>query len=314
MAQRALTNNLFDTAVVERQQKNALPEPKAKDPFLGLQPIPYQGSKRKAASKIFGYAPLKIDTLYEPFAGSAAITLFAANNKLASRYVINDSYGPLASLLKSIIEKPDQISKEYGKIWQQQLGNPEEHYYKIRDQFNKDENPVKFLFLMAKCVKNAVRFNGSGEFNQSPDKRRLGRSPEAMRKQLLYTSFILKGKVTVHSKDYSEVIAAAGPKDLVYMDPPYQGTSTSKNPRYHQGIDLPKLVSELSKLNKKNVPYLLSFDGQLGDKKYGEILPDHLKLARVDIHMGRSAQSTLNGGDSMSIESLYISPNSIHLS
>ena len=167
---------------------------------------------------------------------------------------------------------------------------------------------------MAKCVKNAVRFNGSGQFNQSPDKRRMGRSPEAMRKHLLYTSFILKDKVDVYSKDYAAVIAEAEPEDLVYMDPPYQGTSTSKNPRYHQGVDLGKLINELGKLNKRNVPYLLSFDGQLGDKKYGETLPDHLKLARIDINMGRSTQSTLNGGNSVSIESLYVSPNLIRLS
>ncbi len=312
MAQRILANNLFGTTVIEKRGE-ILRQSEVKNPFLGLQPIPYQGSKRKAANKIFEFAPTKVNTLYEPFAGSAAITLFAANKNLADRYVINDSYEPLANLLKLIIGKPDEVSREYGKIWQQQLNNPKEHYYKIREQFNKDGNPIKFLFLMAKCVKNAVRFNGSGQFNQSPDKRRLGRSPKTMRKHLLYTSFILKGKVTVYSKDYSEVIAEAGPKDLVYMDPPYQGTSTNKNPRYHQGVDLKKLVNELNKLNRKNVPYLLSFDGQLGDRKYGEALPNHLELARIDINMGRSAQSTLNGGDSISIESLYISPNLVLL-
>jgi len=32
------------------------------------------------------------------------------------------------------------------------------------------------LYLLDRCVKGAVRYNKEGWFNQSPDKRRLGRS------------------------------------------------------------------------------------------------------------------------------------------
>jgi DNA adenine methylase len=276
--------------------------------LLQIQPIPYQGSKRKIASRIFEFAPENIDTLYEPFAGSAAVTLFAANKRLAKRYVINDSFEPLVTLLKAIIDDPEKCASAYEKMWEAQHDDHEAHYYKIRDEFNKTGDPVKFLFLMAKCVKNAVRFNQKGEFNQSPDKRRTGRSPDSMRKHLICTSLLLKGKVSLENVDYAEVIKNAGPSDLVYMDPPYQGTSTNRDSRYHQGIDLERLIDELDKLNQKDVPFLLSFDGQLGDKQYG-YLPEHLNLERIDVHMGRSAQATLNGKDSMSIESLYISPN-----
>ncbi len=136
----------------------------------------------------------------------------------------------------------------------------------------------------------------------------MGRSPDVMRKHLICTSLLLKGKVQIENTDYAEVIQNAGPDDLVYMDPPYQGTSTNRDSRYHQGIDLERLIDELDKLNQRNVPFLLSFDGQLGEKQYG-YLPSDLNLHRIDIHMGRSAQATLNGKDSMSIESLYISPS-----
>jgi DNA adenine methylase len=276
---------------------------------LTLQPIPYQGSKRKIAGMIFSYAPKKIKTLYEPFAGSAAISLFAANNRLAEKYVINDSYEPLADLLKKIVEDPEKCASEYGKLWRAQIDDREKHYAKVRKEFNEDKDPVKFLFLVTKCVKNAIRFNSSGHFNQSSDKRRLGRSPEIMRKHLIETSMLLKNKSIITSGDYAEILKMAKPGDLVYMDPPYQGTSTKKNPRYHQGIDVQKLIIELEKLNKRGVSYLLSFDGQLGEKKYGEYLPDHLNLKRIDINMGRSSQSTLSGGNSISIESLYLSPD-----
>ena len=59
------------------------------------QPFPYQGSKRNLAPAILGYFPEGVTTLIEPFAGSAAITLHAATQDLAERFVINDLNEPL---------------------------------------------------------------------------------------------------------------------------------------------------------------------------------------------------------------------------
>ena len=49
-------------------------------------PIPYQGSKRNLAPDILRYFPETFDVLYEPFAGSAAMTIAAAAQGLGSRY------------------------------------------------------------------------------------------------------------------------------------------------------------------------------------------------------------------------------------
>ncbi len=53
-------------------------------------PIPYQGSKRKLAPVIGRYLPDGIDTFYEPFAGSAAMTIYAAHHRRAKRFVVAD--------------------------------------------------------------------------------------------------------------------------------------------------------------------------------------------------------------------------------
>src|SRR3989344_7531499 len=161
---------------------------------ISLQPIPYQGSKRNIAKHIMCHAPEFSGTLIEPFAGSAAISVYSAHHRLADSFLINDSYKPLVDLWRNIIENPEECASRYEKIWRRQLDNPNEHYLKIREEFNNDSDPVKFLFLLAKCAKNAVRFNSSGKFNQSADKRRLGRRPEEMRVQILTTSLMLKKK------------------------------------------------------------------------------------------------------------------------
>jgi DNA adenine methylase len=274
---------------------------------LTTQPIPYQGSKRNIALTILYNFPDEVNCLLEPFAGSAAISLAAAHRKKASSFIINDSYKPLMELWKMILDDPEQCIDGYSKLWNEQLDNPNEFYFQIREEFNKDNDPVKFLYLMTRCAKNAVRFNSKGEFNQSPDKRRLGRKPGVMRDHIMSTHNLLQGKTMLKSLDYEEILEMAKPGDLVYMDPPYQGTSTKKDPRYHQGLDFDRFVSNLEKLNERGVSFIVSFDGKLGEKEYGKPLPDYLNLSRIEVHAGRSSQSTLNGKNEKTIESLYVS-------
>ena len=91
------------------------------------------------------------------------------------------------------------------------------------------------------------------------------------------------------------------------MDPPWQGTSGKKDPRYAFLLNLDELVDELALLNSRRVPYILSFDGTCGDRGYGEALPESLKLRKINLNAGRSSQATLLGRDEVTIESLYLS-------
>ena len=65
-------------------------------------PIPYQGSKRNLADKILTYFPLKINRLFEPFAGSAALTIASAYYCKANHFIINDINEPLMRLWDKI--------------------------------------------------------------------------------------------------------------------------------------------------------------------------------------------------------------------
>lgn len=277
--------------------------------FRVPHPIPYQGSKRILSSIILDYFPVDIGTLYEPFAGSAAVTLAAMHTRKASAAHINDSLVPLMNLWLRIIETPKELADAYTAIWESQLEDPREYYDKARYEFNKSPSPDKLLFLLARCVKNAVRFNSDGEFNQSPDKRRLGTQPKKMRENILKASSLLRGRVLISHVDYSQVLSLATPSDLVYMDPPYQGTSGQRDTRYHQQLDLDRFVTELELLVERNVPFIISFDGRCGARVYGQELPRRLGLVRVEVHAGRSSQATLNGTSDDTYESLYLSPN-----
>lgn len=276
--------------------------------MTNLHVLPYQGSKRKLAPQILELIDFPIDRLYEPFAGSAAVTIAAANQGLAQEYIIGDKLRPLAELWKMIIEQPKLLSEQYEALWNAQLDDPYNYYFDVRKKFNKNPAAAEFLYLAARCVKNAIRFNGSGEFNQGVDKRRLGTKPQKMSKSIHDVSALLQDKTLVRSGDFQEIIEDATPDDLIYMDPPWQGTSNKTNPRYAFLLDLDELIYSFEGLNERQVPYIISFDGVCGDKKYGKDLPDYLKLKKLLLNAGRSTQATLLGKKDVTMESLYLSP------
>jgi DNA adenine methylase len=274
---------------------------------IAPHPIPYQGSKRNLAPEILRYFPPKFMTLYEPFAGSAAMTIAAAMNGLGERYHINDLNKPLMDLWCAIIETPEQIASQYETLWRQQLDDPRSFYDQVRSDFNRTGKPDLFLYLLARCVKGSVRYNSQGEFNQSPDNRRQGMLPETMRLQILGAAYYLKGKTTSSSVNYRDVLDKATPADLVYMDPPYQGVCGNRDSRYLQSVQFCEFVQVLDGLNQRGIRYLVSYDGRTGDKTFGKQLPDELNLTLIELYAGRSTQATLLGRSGVTIESLYLS-------
>jgi len=252
-------------------------------------PIPYQGSKRNLAQKILSFFPANTMTLFEPFAGSAAISIAAAFRKRSKHFHLNDINAPLIALWDSIINRPEQISEQYAKLWHAQIGHEREFYDQIREKFNRTSRPDFMLYLLARCVKAAIRYNFNGEFNQSPDNRRLGRHPAMMKNDIHAISVIFKRKCTLTSMDYKQVLKLATKDDLLYMDPPYQGTFASGGFRYYDDIELEDFIDSLKTLGAKNIPFILSYEGRTGNKTFGEFLPSRLKLARIEVAAGRSS-------------------------
>lgn len=271
--------------------------------------IQYQGSKRNLATHILQFLPKQVSRLVEPFAGTAAISVAMSANQITRRFWLNDLNKPLIELLALAIEKPNEIADFYLELWNEQHIDSVAHYFKVRSRFNETNDPKLFLYLLARCVKGSVRYNSEGLFNQSPDKRRKGTRPETMRKNIAGVSSLLKGKCKFTSLDYREVLEQIQDGDFIYMDPPYQGVCGNRDSRYLSGIDFDDFVLALEQLNRKGATFAISYDGKLGDKAFGKILPKRLNLERIEIEVGRSSQSTLLGKEETTIESLYLSPS-----
>lgn len=271
-------------------------------------PIPYQGSKRGLVPLIAPYIPSHLETWFEPFAGSAAMTLWAAQKGIGKRYILGDSLEPIVELWRAIINHPTRTAARYEEIWNGQKEGDQGYFNTIRARYNSERDPVDMLYLICRCVKNAVRFNKQSNFTQSVDKRRLGMRPAKMTAAIKGASLLLKGRTEVRFGDWLETAADAKANDFVYMDPPYLGTSIGRDKRYAHQMLQERLIGGLESLRKRNIRFALSYDGMTGEKEYGPPLPTELGMTRLLLHAGVSSQGTLAGRTEQTIESLYLSP------
>lgn len=236
------------------------------------------------------------------------MTIFAAHHNMAERFILGDSLCSIVELLQSIVELPDETSDRYRIIWEGQMDDNPTYFNEVRDRYNSEHDPVDLLYLICRCVKNAVRFNRHGNFTQSADKRRKGMRPEKMAMAIAGVSHLLSDRVQFRSGDWKDTVADAGPSDFVYMDPPYMGTSVGRDKRYHQQLSPEELIDGLSIMRARDTRFALSYDGMTGEKEYGPPLPDSLGLTRLLLHAGISSQATLSGKRAETVESLYLSP------
>jgi len=271
-------------------------------------PFPYQGSKRGITRRILPCFPAGTQRLIEPFCGTGAVSIAAAAHGLSPEFYLNDLNAPLMDLWREILERPVDLADNYERLWHEQQPDRKAFFFKIRDEFNHSPKPHHLLYLLARIVKGSVRYSAEGTFNQSADNRRSGMRPQAMRRQILEVSALLVGRTHLSSGDFRDLLPSADEADLVYMDPPYQGTSFTRDHRYYGGLSYDEFVDALDFLNARQVSYIVSYDGYTGNKSHGKPLPRKLLLKHLYIHAGRSSQATFLGSSDATVESLYLSP------
>lgn len=286
-----------------------------KFPWVGQGPrtvpqaFPYQGSKRQLARKILSLFPEPaVELLVEPFAGSAAIAVASRFYGTANKVFISDVNAPVMDLWKAIRDEPDQLIEQYSKYWNDQLSDPKSYFRKVRSDFNRDHEPAALLYLLNRIVKAAIRYNQkTGEFNQGADNRRLGANPSVVEKRIKASSLLMQ-RAVIAVESYEESLLLASKNALVYMDPPYQGTSDVSDHRYLQGLSREAFSKNLAEAVKNETSFIVSYDVVTDDNKYGYKLPEELDLMHRHLLAGTSSQATLNGRQEKTVESLYLSP------
>lgn len=260
--------------------------------------IKWSGSKRSQAQKIIAYFPKNIEIYYEPFLGSGAV-LAHLNPKKA---VGSDVNKPLIALWNLLKRSPEEIASDYRTKWNKLSDQGHTYFYEVRQNFNETGDPLDFLFLTRTCVNGLIRFNKSGEFNNSLHHTRKGIHPDLFEKIVFEWSELARPhKFTTES--YERATAKATSGDFIYLDPPYFNTGT----RYFGTIDYEKFLAYLADLNNRGIRYALSYDGSRGDISYVVKLPKNLYKRHIMLHSGNSAFNKVQNGKVEEVhESLYL--------
>ena len=268
--------------------------------------IKWSGSKRSQAENILTYFPKEIDTYYEPFCGGASVLrrLLSSDIKV-NRYVCSDLNNGLIDLWNEIITNPERVSSYYNRLWNElnqddDKQRKKEYFATVRERYNREHNPLDFMFIMRTTTNGMPRYNRDGEFNNSFHVTRNGIIPETLEKIIYEWSELLnKNKVEFIACSYDEIKPKEN--DFVYLDPPYANTKGM----YYGTIDYEKLWNWL-----RNLPcrYALSFDGISGEEDNTWNVPQDVYSRHEYLLSGNSSFKRTIGksNDSIVYESLYL--------
>lgn len=263
--------------------------------------IKWSGSKRSVAP-LLGLLIPEAGKYIEPFIGSGAMLPF----RITAKAIASDIIVELIELWKIIRDQPEIASKEYEWRWKKLQEEGHQFYYKLRHSFNKERNPFDFLFLTRTCVNGLIRFNASGDFNNSLHHTRPGISPDRLNLTLMKWSNVIKD-VTFIVADYKEILEQVKKDDFVFLDPPYVGTKG----RYTvSSFEINKFYEQLEIINKVEAKWMLTFDGTAGNRTYSVGIPQELYKIKFDLPTGNSPFTKLmRTSIDMVVESVYLNYN-----
>lgn len=274
---------------------------------MTFQPvIKWSGSKRSQADEIIKHFPNGIDTYYEPFVGGGSVVrmLLSANIKV-NNYICSDLNNDLIDLWNLIKDNPILVADTYERMWNElniddDKERKKQYFYMVRERFNKEKNPLDFMFIMRTTTNGMPRYNLSGEFNNSFHVTRDGIKPETLKNIIIKWSKLLNDNdVQFICQDYREVKASKN--DFIYLDPPYANTKGM----YYGALDYEELWQWLKSQPCK---YALSFDGISGNVDNTYEVPNDIYTKHEYLLSGNSSFKRTIGksNDSIVYESLYI--------
>jgi DNA adenine methylase len=195
-----------------------------------IPPIKCQGIK----SKLIPWIKANINwseegRWIEPFLGSGVVgfnvrpkrALFCDNNPHIIEFYHEVNTGSITPpVVRRFLEREGKLLSESEK----------DHYYEVRRRFNKEHNPLDFLFLNRSCFNGVIRFNSRGKFNVP-----FNHKPERFSKAYI-TKIVNQVRAVCKlcqmrewefvCQDFREALSQAEENDFVYCDPPYIGRHT----------------------------------------------------------------------------------------
>lgn len=226
--------------------------------------VKWVGGKSRVSERLVNSVPPNWDplrsTYYEPMVGSGALLLALRPAKA----VINDLNEELILTYKALRDD-EQYSGMLQLLSKYKKEHSEAKYEEIK-MMDRDKNFVmeeayvhgaRLIYLNHTCFNGMWRVNRKGEFNTPSGKRK---NPTLYDRSNLKNvhEYLKNNEVQIFNDDYNEVLRSAKAGDLVYFDPPYDGTYTSYTKTGFTSKDQEKLSKVFKALTDKGVYVMLT--------------------------------------------------------
>ena len=181
--------------------------------------LKWAGNKSRVMPELLTHLP-EGERLVEPFAGSCAVMM----NTDYRAYLIADINPDLINLYRQIKEHTRPFIVIAASLFNQNVTG--ESYYAAREAFNHNpalpllERAAYFLYLNRNGYRGLCRYNKRGEFNIP-----FGNYAEPYFPLAEIEAFAKKAqRATFICADFRETLRLTKAGDVVYCDPPYDGT------------------------------------------------------------------------------------------
>jgi len=181
--------------------------------------LKWAGNKSRVMPELLTHLP-EGDRLVEPFAGSCAVMM----NTDYPAYLVADINPDLINLYRQIKEHTRPFIVIAASLFNQNVTG--ESYYAVREAFNHNpalpllERAAYFLYLNRNGYRGLCRYNKRGEFNIP-----FGNYTEPYFPLTEIEAFAEKAqRATFICTDFRETLRLTKAGDVVYCDPPYDGT------------------------------------------------------------------------------------------
>lgn len=226
-----------------------LTEPTAQaKPFLK-----WAGGKRKLVPQILMRFPKKFGVYFEPFLGGGAV-FFALQPE---RSVLSDMNSELINTYRAIRNMPLRVIQNLVLLDGSEASS--EHFYKVRAMCQKTLTPsiaaARMIYLNKTCFNGLYRVNKSGVFNVPYGHHK--RPPNFDIANLIAVSEALRDSILLCG-EARNVVKGAVKGDLVYFDPPYDGTFTNYTKDKFNDRDQQSLRNCFFDLMKRGVHVVMS--------------------------------------------------------
>lgn len=214
--------------------------------------LKWAGNKTAIMPELIKHLPVG-PRLVEPFAGSCAVMMATDY----PHYLVADINPDLINLYQVIKEDVNSFIHLVERIFSK--FTTEEDYYKCRQFFNTVplepiEKAAYFLFLNRHCYRGLCRYNQRGLFNVPYGNYKKPYLPvdeiRAFAEKAVRATFICAS--------YDETLAMLQAGDVVYCDPPYDGTFSGYHTAGFSDDDQYDLASILVRRSSEGHPIIVS--------------------------------------------------------